>query len=46
MSNKAVYTSPSTMQFVLEYFTTQEIYNKAVNTCFFVFDSVCDQYKM
>ena len=37
MCGKAVNTYPSTIKFVPEYFMTQKICNKAVNTCFFVF---------
>ena len=42
---QAVNTYPSTIKFVPECFMTQEMCNKAVNGCFFVFDSIPDQYK-
>ena len=42
---KALDTHPSTIQFVPEYYKTQEICVKAVNRCFFAFGSIPDQYK-
>ena len=43
-SNKAVDTCPSTIQFIPEYYKTQERCDKAVYTCPFVCDSAPDQY--
>ena len=43
MCNKAVNTSTSKIQFVLEYYSTQEMCVKAVGTFPFVFDSVDDR---
>ena len=40
MCNKTVDKFPSEIQFVPECFKTQEICNKAFNTCPFVFKSV------
>ena len=42
MCNEAVNTYPSTIPFVPEYYKTQEMCDKAVNTCFFLFESVPD----
>ena len=42
MSDKAVSTFPSTIKFVFDQFKTQEMCDKAVDTCPFVLDSVCD----
>ena len=42
---KAVNTYPSTIRFIPENLLTQEMCNKAVNKCFFVFDSIHYQYK-
>ena len=44
MCNKAVGIYSTAMQFVPECYTSQEIYDKAVDACYFVFDSVPDQY--
>ena len=33
------------MEYVSDRFNTQEMCDKAVNSCFLVFDSVSDQYK-
>ena len=45
MCNKAVNTYPSTIRFVSEYYKTQEINDKGVNTCCcFLFHSVPDRY--
>ena len=41
--NNAVNTSPSAIPFVPECYKTQEMCDKAVVTCFFVFDFVLDQ---
>ena len=38
--SKAIYLSPSVIQFVLECYKTQEMCYKAVDTCCFVFDSI------
>ena len=43
MCDKAVNTHPTTIQFVPKCCKTQEMCDKAVNRCFFVFDSICDQ---
>ena len=45
MCDKAVDTYPPTIKFVPECYNTQEIRDKAVHICFFVFDSIPDQYK-
>ena len=45
MCDKAVDTHPSTIQFVSECCKTQKMCYKAVNRCFFVFDSIPDQNK-
>ena len=45
MRDKTVSTYPSTIKFVPECFKTQEMCNKAVNRCFFVFNSIPDQQK-
>ena len=45
MCDKAVDTYPSTIKFVPECFVTQGMCDKAVNKCFFVFDSISNQYK-
>ena len=37
MCDNGVSTYPSTKKFVPEYYKTQEMYDKALNTCFFVF---------
>ena len=42
---KAVDKYPSTIKFVPDHYTTQEMCIIAVNTCSFVFNSVPDQYK-
>ena len=43
--DKSVNTYPSTIKFVPECLMTQQICDKVVNRCFFVFDSIPDQYK-
>ena len=45
MYNKTVSNYPSAMQFVPEFYKTQEMCDKAVNTCFLVFYSGPDRYK-
>ena len=45
MCDKAVHTYPSTLKVIPERCKTQEMCNKAVNRCFFVFDSVPEGYK-
>ena len=45
MCDKAVNTYPSTVKFVPESYKTQERCNKAVNSCFFVFDLILGRYK-
>ena len=45
MCNKAVDTHPSTIQFVPECYKNQEMREKAVNRCLFVFDSIANQYE-
>ena len=45
MCDKAVNTYRSTIEFVPEYFMTQEMCDKAVNRCFFVLGSIPNQYK-
>ena len=42
MYDKAVSTDPSIIKCVPKCHKTQKMYNKAVNRCFFVFDSVPD----
>ena len=44
MCDKTVNTYPSTIKFVPECFMTQEMRDKTVNICFFVFDSIPNQY--
>ena len=46
MSDQAVNTYLCTIKLVPECFMTQEMCNKAVNRCFFVFDSIPDQDKI
>ena len=43
MFDKAVDTYPSTIKYVLDQCKTQEMGDKAVDRCPFVFDSVPDQ---
>ena len=45
MYDKAVNTYPSTIKSVPECFMTQKMHDKVVIRCFFVFDSISDQYK-
>ena len=45
MYDKTVDTHPSTIQLVPNFYKTQEMCYKAVRRCFFVFDSISDQYK-
>ena len=45
MCIKAVDNEPSTIKYVCDWYKTQEIYIKAVNTCSFVLNSVPDQYQ-
>ena len=45
MCYKAVKTYPSAIKFVPECFVTQKLCDETVNRCFFVFDSIADQYK-
>ena len=45
MCDKAIHIHLSVIQFVPEYFKTQEICDKAVDTCIFVFDSIADRHK-
>ena len=45
MCDRDVDTYPSTIKFVPECHKIQEMYNKAVNRCFFVFNSISYQYK-
>ena len=45
MCDNALNTHPSTIKFVPEYLMTQEMCDKAVNRCFFVFQSIPNQYK-
>ena len=42
MFDKAVNTYPSIIKFVSECLMTQKMCDKAVNVCFFVFDSIPD----
>ena len=44
MCNKVVDTRPSAMQFVAEYYKTQELCDNTVKACPFIFDSFPDQY--
>ena len=46
MRDKAVNTYPSTINVDPKYFLTDEICDKAVNICFFVFDSIPDWCKI
>ena len=46
MCDKAVNTYPSTIKFVPEFFMTQEMCDKAVNRCFFVFVSISETPKI
>ena len=45
MYDKSVDIDHSDIKFGLEYYKTQEICDKAIDTCPFVFDSVPNQYK-
>ena len=45
MCYKAVNTYPSIIRFAPESFMTQRMCDKAVERCFFVSDSIFDQYK-
>ena len=45
MYDKPVKTYPSTIKFVPECLMTQVMCDKAVNSCFFIFDSISNQYK-
>ena len=45
MCDKAIHIHLSVIQFVPEYFKTQEMCDKAVDTCIFVFDSIADRHK-
>ena len=45
MCDKAVDTYRSTIEYVPDWFRTQEMCSKAVDKCPFAFDSVPDQYK-
>ena len=45
MCDKAVNAYSSTIKLVSECFMTQEVRNKAVNRCLFVFDYIPDRYK-
>ena len=40
MSDKAVDTCPSTIEYAPDQFKTQEMYDKAVDKCHFLFDSL------
>ena len=44
MCDKAFDNYPSTIKYVPEYYKTHELF-KAVHRCYFVFDSIPDQYK-
>ena len=46
MCDKADSTYPSTIKFVPECVMSQEMYDKAVNRCFFLFYSIPNQYKI
>ena len=45
MCNKAILKNGGTLEFVHERYKSQEMYDKAVNTCLFVFVSVPDRWK-
>ena len=45
MCNKSVITSPSAIKSVSKCYKTQEMCDKAVDTCHFLFDFVPDRYK-
>ena len=44
MCNKAVENYPHALEFVPECCKTQKMRDKVVHRCFFVFDSIPDQY--
>ena len=44
MCDKPVDTHPSTKRFVTKCYKFQEMCDKAVKRCFFLFDSIPDQY--
>ena len=46
MCDKVANTYPSTRKCAPEFFMTQEMCDKAVNRCFFVFDSISETPKM
>ena len=46
MQNIFVNTYFSTIKFVSEYYKPQEIFDKAVDSWVFIFDSISDQYKI
>ena len=45
MRNKVFNTYLSTIQFVPEYYKSQEMCNKVVVSSLFIFDSIPDKYK-
>ena len=45
MCNKSFSSYPSTIKYVPDQFKTQEICDKAVDKCYFVFNFVSDQFK-
>ena len=45
MCDKAIDTCPFILDFVPDWYKTQEMYDKAVDTCPFIFDSVPEWYK-
>ena len=45
MCDKSVDTHPPTTKYIPQCHKTQEMYNKPVHSCFFVFDSIPDQYE-
>ena len=45
MSEKAVDTHLTWIKYIPECYKTQETCNKAFHGCFFLFDSIPDQYK-
>ena len=45
MCDKTFYTCPPTIKYVLQCYKTRKMCYKAVHGCFFVIDSISDEYK-
>ena len=45
MRNKVLNSYLSKIQFVPEYYKSQELCDKVVDSCLFIFDSIPDKYK-